>query len=306
MARLQAEHRIFHSHALRTRAKAIARGLCERLLQEGYNWKAIKWALCHLSLPVLVYQMGKVASSTVADSLVRTGRFPVFQIHSLNPDNIDQMLNERRAKGWCLPQVGDLNSNFFDRFIKPGYSVKIITLVREPISRNISAYFQNLDVIWQTTNAHEKIGLDGLIKGFLDRYPHSEPLTWFDKEFRIVLGIDIYEYKFDHNLNYLQIKKDPYEILVLKCDMDDAMKENIIEKFLGLKDFSLVPQNISAQKSYSVVYQNFVNEIRLPKSYIDQMLDSKYAQHFFSPEEVYNLRHKWLRAQKYASYSGQN
>jgi hypothetical protein len=42
------------------------------------------------------------------------------------------------------------------------------------------------------------------------------------------------------------------------------------------------------------VYQEFVRTLILPAAYLDEMLGSKYARHFFTDEQLTRVRQKWI------------
>jgi hypothetical protein len=127
----------------------------------------------------------------------------------------------------------------------------------------------------------------------LSGYQHRVPLTWFNNELKQTLGIDVYEFEFPKEHGYLEIRDGRFELLVVKMEIPDRFKAAAITKFLGLENFQLKRSNISHQKKYSLVYQEFKKKICLPQAYVDQMLTSKYTQHFYSNGELEEIRRTW-------------
>jgi len=250
------------------------------------------------STPVLVYQMAKVGSSTVTWALREIDGLHVFQVHLLHPENLRRLRAALRERGRRLARLqSDMDVRgavFYKGLIKSGLKAKVITLVREPIGRNCSFYFQNLDILWQTADAHERVEVSRLAGEYLDRFDHRGGIKWFDREFKPVLGVDIYEHPFPHDKGYARVTDDRYDILVLRSDLDDSLKKNCIEEFLGIEGLSLAPKNVGSRKPYAPVYREFLDALELPESYVDEMLDSKYTRHFFSPDEIAALRARWL------------
>lgn len=251
-----------------------------------FRWRI--YTLAHSSpKPVFIYQMGKVGSSSIMTSLEKYG-IKAYQIHVMNfPKGkaITPGFKTAIKHGWYVNK----------KLIKPRYPLKIITLVREPIGRNISAYFENLNAIWQANNAHKKVCGKDLIEGFLDKYEHSVPLCWFDREFNEVLGLNVYEHEFPHELGYLNIKTAHYDILILQAELEDKKKEECIANLLEIEDFSLSRGNVGSKKEYAEQYNDLLKTIILPDEYIHRMLDSKYAKHFFSGEQIEKYKCKWSR-----------
>src|SRR5690242_7639081 len=96
-----------------------------------------------LRAPV-VYTMGKVASSSVVDAIKRAGR-PVYHIHSLRNDRLRKLAHFRLDRDefpdpWVCEAMA-WKERLFRRTDRCFY----ITLVREPIGRNVSGFFQNLE-----------------------------------------------------------------------------------------------------------------------------------------------------------------
>ena len=53
------------------------------------------------------------------------------------------------------------------------------------------------------------MSLDRLIEEFPDKFNHDGVLDWFDNEFKPVLGVDIYEHKFPHDIGHLASERRP-------------------------------------------------------------------------------------------------
>jgi len=244
--------------------------------------------------PVLIYQMGKVASSSVAESIGDLADIDAFHVHRLSPRNILRARREFLARG-ATPRNESRGLTLYRRLIRPrSRPIVIITLVREPIARNISAYFQNLHNFKGTDSAHLEYDSDQLAASFLEEYPHEVPLEWFDRELRATTGIDVFRYRFPHDHGYRIITERPFQVLVMRHDLDDRIKERLIAELLHAPRFRLRRANESANKSYAESYRALRDSLRLPVSYLERMLDSRYARHFYSRDELRRIRSRWL------------
>jgi hypothetical protein len=108
------------------------------------------------------------------------------------------------------------------------------------------------------------------------------------------LSIDIFQIPFPKKTGFLEIKRENIDWLILKSELDDCAKENAINEFLGLDSFTIINAKITMDKPYAEAYQHFKNALQLPKWYIDKMRNSKYSQHFYSPEELQSSWSRWL------------
>lgn len=250
--------------------------------------RQISRVLAGKKTPVIVYQMGKVASSTLEATLNEIPSIEVFRAHVLNHHGQKRpaQMERRLLESWLV----------FEHLIQGGIPAKVITLVREPIGRNISAYFQNLDKLWDMPQAHQHLTMEQLVAGFFEKFNHQRTLRWFDDEFKPVLGLDIYEHPFNTESGFQRLTHGPYDILILRMEVSDAVKTQQLGELIGQPDISLVQKNIGESKGYSGVYKEFLRTIQLPKTYVDEMLDHRYTRHFFSAPEIDQLRRKWLRA----------
>jgi hypothetical protein len=145
---------------------------------------------------------------------------------------------------------------------------------------------------------HERIiqgalGIDELIVDFFKQLPHEHPLTWFDEEMKSVFDIDVYSSDFPKNKGYKIYKNRQVSLLVLKLEKMSECSARAFEEFLNIKNFKLVNANIAKTKRYAGIYKQFKESIEFPLSYIDKMYNSKFAQHFYTKEELDMFKKKW-------------
>jgi hypothetical protein len=242
------------------------------------------------SFPVLIYQVGKVGSSSVYSSLKRR-RIACVHVHRIDPENIGKLAAERMRSG--LPVKDErLGLAIHHRLRHGAEKVRIITMVREPLSRNISAFFENLTDFYGGSPL-DSISVDEAVRRFLGEYPHHVPLEWFDLEFARVTGISVFDHPFPHEQQWSVIKEGRFEILVIRVEAPDPVKKAALEQFLGIDNLEMVRANEGGGKNYATLYDDFRKRIRIPASYVDEMLDSRYARHFYSGAELSKVREAW-------------
>lgn len=241
---------------------------------------------------VLVYQMGKVGSSSIYQSIKKKQH--AIHIHRMNPNNIKEVLFEHEKKGIKRKNFERFGILLNSKLNKTNKEIKIISPIREPIERNISAYFQNLSKFYNDKYAYKKIETKNLIKNFLKNYNHNVPLEWFDKEILEVFDLDVYSKSFDIKNKYQILEKDNIKLFIFRIDLDDKKIENLLSSFLG-KPIELFSKNVGYDKKYKEAYKDFNNNIELPINYINKMKSSKFMNHFYSKSEIEAIEKKWLK-----------
>ena len=251
---------------------------------------------------VAIYQMGKVASTSITNSI-----YSHYNGYALS----DHGLVIRCYS--CLRELTSFKKNliygFMNSFTSPSINprrvdsialyllskrkskIKIISLFREPIERALSKLFQL---------HHEKfitLPFNQQKEEFLSKsHLHLVgPTIWFDKEIKQYFNIDVYTRPFPKEQGYDFYKNEwGAELLLMRYNLNDRTKEKLIEEFIGIKDFKLINKNISANKPYANAYEAFKRELKLPLWYIDKVKNSKYFNHFYSKEFIEQNCNRWL------------
>lgn len=255
--------------------------------------------------PVIVYQMGKVASTTIVDGLHSSKPdIPVYHVHFLSESSIKDaderlahLVRRFNANHWCLYESSFVRRALIDNREKR--HIKIVTLAREPISRNISSFFYNVRKYvpdFDSYSIDDATVVETLKVHFLNSFhEHEYAINWFDNELKVTFGIDIYESKFCPKKGYSIISKDAVEVLLIKLEKLKECASSAFDEFLDIQDFRLVSSNTADDQPYSGLYRKFLEEVRLPGQYIDEMYKSRYAKYFYSPEEIEQFRSVWMR-----------
>jgi hypothetical protein len=178
------------------------------------------------------------------------------------------------------------------------YKWRIITLVREPIGRNLSAYFQNLEIFFandydKKRNTLNQPILEEVMETYINKFDHDKPMRWFDEEIKGILGIDVFAEPFSVDEGYKIYSNENYDMLLIRMESLDASVKKAIHEYLDLDDFELIKTNIGSDKGYSVLYSQVKENIRLPSEYLDRLLSSKYMLKFYSVDEIEKIRSKW-------------
>ncbi|MEQ8841185.1 MAG: putative capsular polysaccharide synthesis family protein [Acidimicrobiales bacterium] len=245
---------------------------------------------------VIVFQMGKVGSTSVASSFP-TGRHPVsVQTHHLHRPRVEAAKEWSRARG--LP----VRAHFFHadavarRVVDRGRPFKLITLVREPVGRSVSNFFHNFERFVGVPLTDSTHTTEELVQLLVEHEKQFDESRWFQREFEPALGIDLYAHPFPHDEGVQRLRAgrgERGEVLVLRLETSDDDKEAAIAAFLGETDFRLASANVGAEKDYGAVYERFRSAAVLPEAFLDRKLGSIYATHFYSAAERDEVRRRW-------------
>ncbi len=254
--------------------------------------------------PILVYQMGKVGSVTVFYSLRHYLDQPIYHVHRLNPEYMLVAMEYRfryaiddRLKEYNRLEITEML--YLRNQIKMGidHRWKIITLVRDPLERNISAFFHEIEY-WNFSPdfSNGSIDVNEVLGLFLKKHEfHDMPLEWFDLEMKSVFHIDVYDSEFPKERGYHIYHGDNVDLLLIRLENLSSCGEQVISQFLNIEGFKLKNENVANNKDYGEAYKKFKKDVKLPGDYIDKIYSSKYARHFYTDEEIHMFRNKWNR-----------
>ena len=290
--------------------------LFQEALQNNYhlakNYHQLKVLLPNSSpnkQPIVIHQMGKVASTAIYESFqdLNLNTYSIYHTHYLSDSGLSESErfykdNYNRIRAIHTPLI---HSYYVRRYLNSStkHKLKVITLVRDPVAKNVSSFFQNLEYLFGFS-VHKQVrknGIESILKDldslFLEKFTrHDIPLRWFDSEVKTVFNIDVFATPFMIEKGYQIYESECADVLLLKLEVLDKVLEEAFSQFLGIKRFKLKAENVGDDKKYAQVYKSFKKAISLPEDYLDKMYSSKYARHFYSDEEIASFRSKWKRS----------
>ena len=251
---------------------------------------------------VLVLQPGKVGSLSIYSNLRRERR-GVYHFHHIHfPMNF----LEEGCRGVWERAWRNLRHK----------RLKIITGVREPISRDFSALFQALNErnnirrgewlfntgdLYEVFRQYENMILHGNYEPWRDGIPEAwgDEFLWFDREIRQFWGIDIYEHPFNKEEGYSIICSDGIEIFLYKCEKLNDILMELYQFALGHPLSHFFSENRMDVSWCSAAYQEFKHNVVPSLSYIEHYYkNNKKMDHFYSLEEKDEFLKAWERKWK--------
>lgn len=260
--------------------------------------------------PIVIYQMGKVGSKSVESSLRAYDLgSPICHSHLLN--DLDRVAINARTSRVCPRQtlIEILHGKQVRKTIlgSPFIRCRVISLVRDPVARNISAFFENIAEF--VDNYHERfvtnrLPLDELSELFLNGYEHDIPLKWFEHQLKPVFGIDVFETEFARDRGYQIYHGQASSLLLLKLETLDQCAEAAFSEYLGIDQFVVKSTNVGENKEYRDLYRAFISSLILPETYLDRMYDSSVTRHFYTDDEIASFRSRWTAQSPALSLAG--
>lgn len=242
---------------------------------------------------ILIYQMGKVGSTSLARALGERA----IQIHNFYPSNEPCSRRPLYPRGLYKKPVHWAFYQVIRRGIRRRKALKIITLARDPISRNVAMYFHDL-YYWLAYYFSEvrpdlvgREDVDTLIECFRETFDHRYPLDWFDRELKRLTGIDVYEHPFDRARGFSKIEKDGVSVLIVQAEkLRDCW--HVVEEFCGRR-LEMREDNRGARKWYGHLYSEFLARYSVNAEELDEIYSTRYATFFYSEETRAALRRRW-------------
>lgn len=258
-------------------------------------YKELKLKLWPNHQPIIVHTMAKVGSLSVYNSLQKQKpKTTLFHTHSLDlnqmQNDIDFCFENNRYPGSRSP-IAIIHNNILSQ----QKSFKIITLFRDPVERNISAFFDAFEIYVGMKPQAYTGNLEHLEYLFHKHLPHRYAIEWFDAHFFNDFQINIYDYTFNAKHGYGTIQQNNIKILIMNCHLKDTFKVKKIGEFCNVSNFKLVNANITAEKQSGNLYKDFKTFIRFDEGYLKTQYNSKYAKHFFTETHRIEAIKKWLK-----------
>lgn len=250
--------------------------------------------------PIIILTPGKVGSSSVYKTLKKKTNKKVFHIHNIstqgiNRSSLEHLNSDRKSLPLHLIVSNFLNLKLKSKKIKKQY---IICIVREPISREISKFFQNTE-FYKNTIEDNNLNIDydmsiNILKNIFQKKNICEDIQqWFNDEIKNPFDIDVFDEPFDNLKKYKIFEKNNTSLLLIRMEDMNSIFSNATKEFFDLNnEIKLIHANESHNKHYAKVYKSVNENLVIKENDLKRIVSSKYFKHFYNDKEsiTYN---KW-------------
>ncbi len=257
---------------------------------------------------VLVYQMGKVGSWSVAQAVRQAPGYWPIHIHYLSRENLQVVEAGNRRQ---YQRTGRMARHYLEslytrwRLANGGFPrpLKVITLTREPVGRSLSAFFHFLECTYPEIRPGDRlreVGMDLLIEEltpyFQERFPWDleRPAAWFEAELKGVLRFDAFSEDFDRDAGYAIYRGAELEVLIIKLEHLSRCGGRALGEFLGTGGLEVRRSNEASSRADFEVYQAFQKRAPLDPEVVERCYSSRYVRHFYSEAEIAGFQARWL------------
>ncbi len=240
--------------------------------------------------------MGKVGSSSIYETLQCHSE--ALHIHFLHPHRLDSHIRNLKRKG-CLHIDKHIKDSLSLREViesRQDCDLQFVTLLRDPISRNISAFFNNLDNFYRGKSEKQYLSTEfvhSAIDNFFSSYPLKLPDEWVAKEIVEFLGVDLYKNPYPFSKGYQIFREGKYPLLVLRMEDIDRVFITACKDFLNIDLCEMIKTNEGSSKKYKNLYRVFKKTIQGDKRLLPIVSNSRILEHFYidKKNEILDL---WL------------
>jgi hypothetical protein len=236
----------------------------------------------------IVFTMGKVGSTAVNQALKRA-RIPSDHIHTLTERQINAGLAKAKKNKIVPAKHLGTSHKLIQDMKNPEFEPIYITLIRDPVATNLSAFFTNRKE-YELSLEDSELNAESAFNTFLACYPHDTPVTWLNRQFFGELGIDLLSQDFCTEKRYAFYPD--LKTIVFRTDCPDSIKGEVLSVVFD-REVKVQRSNISDDKVYSGLYKRVRRNAKFSSEYLDRMYESQFAKHFWSDSERNEMRERW-------------
>ena len=239
--------------------------------------------------PILIYQMAKVGSTSVYQSMRASGLTPLH-VHFLTKRKVKRTLSHYERNSY--PPMHLYVSQLLLPYLQlTSHSVQVITLVRDPIARFVSGQYQNPE-----RNGVAGLTVEDACQELVRRLskPRAMQYTfgWFDREMKSALDVDVMAESFDRERGFIRCQGPRADVLVLKLERLSDLLPTVVSDFVGAS-LQPVRANVGARKETGSTYKAVCDALHVPATVADTIYAHDWVRHFYTPQEIKTFKARW-------------
>lgn len=241
--------------------------------------------------PVLVYQMGKVGSSTVHQTLQERGIDSVHvhyiadahwgqgaKLYTKNNTTIPAHFHRGRLLRYWI--------NWTER------QVRVVSLVRDPIARRVSEAFE-LSHLQGVPARKPSKALRALRDQLASEDALKYPYAWFDREFLPMFDVDVLGHSFNREEGFGRITRENVDILIMTLEKLNELVPTVLSEFIG-KSLEVKRNRVRTDQ----VYTQVKNNLTLSEETVRHLYDHPWMRHFYTDQDIEQFVERWSAAQE--------
>ena len=224
-----------------------------------------------LNAEIHLFQMGKVGSKSIQSSILRA--HPGKLIPHLH--FAQEMLLTYEDCYYSYPEIIRLHKQ----------GIKFIAGVRDPVGRVISGWIQAAfepESSMTFSEANERM-INSKTHAEIYANEMKTIVNWFDHNF--YSGIDVYDTNFNPDEGFSLITNRKHKVLVYRIDKLKGLW-NEISEFTGVPLEPMFSNRSEDKGEDSKKLLDNSKKVKLPYSLVQEISDTRYMKHFFSPTEI--------------------
>lgn len=265
----------------------------------------------------LIHQVGKVASQTLEAAICRStgGTARIERHHYLSDEGLAYLGSMCRLPGIEADGFESVMQQLtlahamrdeLDAYLDADVSCRVwvLTGVRHPLDLSVAAFFQNLRTYcpWLDYDDDKAdCAADRLIEFFnsqFDRMLLRKPTTsfpealldlslrgpepWFDKEFRALYDVDVYERPIGRSQPFITFSSNKFNFVIYRTELLSSAIYPLLRTIgapAAVGELSSV--NVGEEKDYSNLYRAFKGRFKPPVSVMDYYCSGPFFRHFY-------------------------
>jgi hypothetical protein len=180
---------------------------------------------------------------------------------------------------------------------QPERTIRVITLVRDPVARAVSDIFENPEMLGAGGDLRE-LPVEKLISLAEEQVRDSLAYTeqWFDRELTALLGFDFFSRGFDRTGGFEVLREGRFMLLAGKLERLATDGAGPLGRVLDLGgDLPVPPSRARSATGEAALYDQVKRGLKLPAELLDEVYSSRTCRHFYSSQELEAFRRRWIQ-----------